>query len=407
MLSASRGVFSQVAGVVPVRLTMLRLTGLVIAVNLGWGVSGYPARATEGLRVGVMYQATSALVSASAKGWFYDDSGNRLAPVQALEGWTVTSDGRNLTLNGPQTQSLTVAGNVRLFVEAANSQSLVFAGKRWYRGALELKTQGSGVSVINLVELEHYLYGVVPAEMPRSWPSGALKSQAVAARSYALANLGKHRSRGYDFCGTDECQVYAGAAVENLATNRAIDQTRSEVVTYAGRIVPGYFHSSAGGYTENSEDVWYQRLPYIRAVPDFDQQSPNYTWFRDVDTTALARGLSKFGISVGNITQLIPVTRSYSGRVKEINVVGTEGSKVISGETFRIAAGLLSTLFNLAPKHIDGNPLPQGFAFAGRGWGHGLGLSQWGAKTLSEKGYSYMQILAHYYPGAQLARYGG
>jgi stage II sporulation protein D len=95
------------------------------------------------------------------------------------------------------------------------------------------------------------------------------------------------------------------------------------------------------------------------------------------------------------------LSRSYSGRVKEVQVVGTTGSRTVRGETFRIAAGLASTLFNVAPV---GEGQPTEFSFAGRGWGHGLGLSQWGARGLAEQGYTYMQILGHYYPGAQLGR---
>jgi stage II sporulation protein D len=151
---------------------------------------------------------------------------------------------------------------------------------------------------------------------------------------------------------------------------------------------------------------------FIRAVPDYDQNSPHYTWYKNVSASSLAASLARQGVNVGALVTVTPLQRSYSGRVKTVQVVGQNGSRVVSGETFRIAAGLASTLFNVAPRGQQpvaapspgATSLPSEFAFAGRGWGHGLGLSQWGAKSLGEKGYPYTTILSHYYPGAQLRR---
>jgi stage II sporulation protein D len=303
-------------------------------------------------------------------------------------------------LTGPNAQTALLAGAIRIRPLGAGTP-LVFAGQRWYRGVLELRPSATGVTVINTLPLEQYLYGVVPSEMSASWPAESLKSQAIAARSYAVANLGKHKSRGYDVCDTDECQVYTGAAVEAVRSNQAIDATRGEVLMYGRKTIAAFFHSSSGGHTENSEDVWHQRLPYIRAVPDYDQKSPHFAWYKNVSSEKIASGLARQGVDVGQLTQVSPLSRSTSGRVREIQVVGTAGSRTVRGETFRIAAGLNSTLFNVAPV---GEGQPVEFSFAGRGWGHGLGLSQWGARSLAEAGYSYMQILGHYYPGAQLGR---
>ena len=364
-----------------------------------------PARAANAaLRVGVLEGARSILVAASLPATVYDERNQLVTKLAAVEGWTATSEGGRVTLTGPEGKSATVAGAVRIYA-VGQGTPLVFAGRTWYRGMMELRPgRGGGVTAVNHVDLEHYLYGVVPSEMSASWPASALQSQAVAARSYALASVNKHSSRGYDVCDTDECQVYTGAGAEAAASNRAVDATRGVVLTKNGKVLAAYFHSSSGGYTENSEDVWVQKLGHIRAVPDYDQKSPHYEWHKNVPAANLEAGLARRGVRVGTIKAINPLSRSYSGRVRDVQVVGAAGSKTISGETLRLAAGLNSTLFNLAPRGgVEGQPAE--FAFAGRGWGHGLGLSQWGARRLSEAGYGYQQILAHYYPGSALRRY--
>ena len=375
--------------------------GLLVTLCLLGPLAGPGEAAPPWLRVGLLEKQADVLISASVAAELVDERGRKLLTIQPLESWYARAEGSGVQAMGPKGQSVVVPGGLRLQAGTTQGIPLVFAKTRWYRGALELKPSEGGLSVVNVLPVEQYLYGVVPAEMPRSWPAESLKSQAVAARSYAMANRGKHRSRGFDLCSTDDCQVYGGAASEAGSTNMAIDATRGEVVMFGGKVIPAYFHSSSGGYTENSEDVWMKKLPYIRAVPDFDQKSPHYTWYKQIGTGDLAAGLGRAGVNIGRILQVKPLSRSYSGRVKELHVVGTEGSKVVSGETFRVAAGLASTLFNVAPV---GEGAPTEFSFAGRGWGHGLGLSQWGARRLAETGYNYRQILSHYYPGVQLGR---
>jgi stage II sporulation protein D len=376
--------------------------GLAVVAALSIAAWAPPAAAAPAaVRIGLTHSAKSVQVASSTPAEIQDARGRTVLRINALESWIATTDGARMQLVGPNEQNVLLAGTVRLQPTGGAGTPLVFADTHWYRGALELVPAAAGVTVVNRVAMEQYLYGVVPAEMSASWPVESLKSQAIAARSYAAANLGKHRSRGYDLCDTDECQVYGGAAKEALRSNQAIDATAGEVLVYARKVIPAYFHSSSGGFTENSEDVWLQRLPYIRAVQDFDQKSPHFSWFKQVSAETIAQGLARQGADVGQLLKVAPLSRSYSGRVKEVQVVGTTGSRTVRGETFRIAAGLSSTLFNVAPV---GEGQPTEFSFAGRGWGHGLGLSQWGARGLAEQGYTYMQILGHYYPGAQLGR---
>lgn len=142
--------------------------------------------------------------------------------------------------------------------------------QKWYRGEFILKAVNGNLTVINNLNLEDYLRGVVPSEMPSKWNFEAQKAQAIAARSYAIANLNKRGSRGYDLKDTPEDQTYGGASSETSQTNRACDETRGIVITYDQKVIPAYYSASAGGHTINSGDVWAKDLPYLRAVPSFD-----------------------------------------------------------------------------------------------------------------------------------------
>lgn len=146
----------------------------------------------------------------------------------------------------------------------------VSAKGKWYRGFLIVQNKNKKLTVINDVELEDYLKGVVPSEMPSGWELEALKAQAVAARSYALANLGKRASSGYDLKDTPEDQAYGGASVETTKTNEAVASTSGLVLTYNMKVVPAYYSASAGGQTINASAVWGNDLPFVRSVPSYD-----------------------------------------------------------------------------------------------------------------------------------------
>jgi peptidoglycan hydrolase-like amidase len=141
---------------------------------------------------------------------------------------------------------------------------------KWYRGSFIVYNRGGELTIINHVDIEDYIRGVVPSEMPSSWCYEAHKAQAIAARSYALANLGKRASCGYDLKDTPEDQAYGGASAESLRTNKAVEETKGIVLIYNLKIIPAYYSASAGGQTSSSGDVWIKNLPYLKSVPSFD-----------------------------------------------------------------------------------------------------------------------------------------
>jgi len=141
---------------------------------------------------------------------------------------------------------------------------------KWYRGSFMVYNQGGNLTIINHVDIEDYIKGVVPSEMPSSWNAEAHKAQAIAARSYALANLGKRASHGYDLKDTPEDQAYGGASSESSRTNQAVSDTKGIVLIYDLKIIPAFYSASAGGKTCSSSDVWTKNLPYLKSVPSFD-----------------------------------------------------------------------------------------------------------------------------------------
>lgn len=151
-----------------------------------------------------------------------------------------------------------------------NAGGFVSVKGKWYRGYFIVYNLSGTITVINKVDIEEYIRGVVPSEMPRSWPYEAHKAQAIAARSYALANLGKRASHGYDLKDTPEDQAYGGASAEALNTNKAVKDTEGIVLIYNLKIIPAYYSASAGGQTSSSADVWTRNLPYLQSVPSFD-----------------------------------------------------------------------------------------------------------------------------------------
>lgn len=273
---------------------------------------------------------------------------------------------------------------------------------RCYRGALELRHKGGGLTAVNIVPVDDYLRSVVPEEMPVDWPAEAIKAQSVAARSFALASRGRHAGEGYDLCTTTHCQLYTGTAAEKSASNAAIKATRGEVLTYGGQLIEALFHTDSGGMTENSEDVWGSHVPYLRAVKDTPAKT--MPWTKTISRADLERKLAAKGHTIGKVRSLAlsPLAigraakdRTASGRVKTMTVKGTKGTATLSGTTWRSLLGLKSTLF-------DAKLTKDAVTFTGYGSGHGLGISQWGAERMAARGASYAEILHHYYTGTTL-----
>lgn len=271
------------------------------------------------------------------------------------------------------------------------------------RGVLKVDLQPDGLQVINQLPIESYLYGIIAKEMPSNWPSNALEAQAVASRTYALYIKAKNRFLPFDLDATTASQVYGGYDAETPQTNAAVDATRGRVMTYSGQLILAYFHANSGGHTENARNVWRLDLPYLRGVPDpFSRGVPNGRWDYPLSFALASRRLNQAGLDIGTIHAIEVLSRSASGRVLSLGLDTDRGQTVLSANRFRMlvdAKGIKSTLFHIFPG-------PSGVRLRGRGNGHGVGMSQWGACRMAQAGYSFMDILKTYYPGISLKRLG-
>lgn len=203
-----------------------------------------------------------------------------------------------------------------------------------YRGMLTFSVNGSTMTGVNVIGLEEYLYGVVPSEMPKSYAEEALKAQAVAARTYAMTKLGAHTGSGYQLCDTTACQVYKGYSNEADATTAAVDATAGEVACYNGSPIEAVFSASTGGYTENSENVWNAAVPYLRAVPELGEYGDN-SWTKTLTLDELTALLQAKGAGIGTAKDIVITKLSTGGRVQELQIVGTSGTKTLTKENIR------------------------------------------------------------------------
>lgn len=361
-----------------------------------WLVLIAPATALD-LRIAVQEDKQQLNIGSSTPATLVDGAGRSLGQLPAAQPVTATAVPGAVTLAGKQAW--------QVWVEPTQGGQ-VLIGDRWYRGKVRLIRTSQGLMAINHVDLEDYLASVVGKEMYASWPLEALKSQAVAARSYALYRRHKQATPLYDLGSTTTYQVYAGVQGETSSTRTAAQSTAGQVLTYQGTVIEAVFHASSGGHTEHSENVWGGPTAYLRGVPDFDQTSPNFQWSVTLGADQLKQRLP----GLGNIVAITPLEHTFTGRVKTVHIVGDAGSRTMTGRQLRQALGLKSTLFAVSPSvgpiasqgTFAGTPTQ--FLIQGRGFGHGLGMSQWGAYALAQQGKTYQQILQHYYQGTTLAQ---
>ncbi len=348
-----------------------------------WLILILPAQAVE-LKVAIKKNVAQLKVGSSTSAIVRNGAGQKIGELKPMAALEVQPQGNGMALEQ--------LGSGEIIVEPTDN-GYVWIGDRWYRGRTRLVRQGQGITAINYVDIEQYLYSVVGAEAVASWPIEALKAQAVAARSYALYKRSTASNSLYDVDTTIGTQVYKGLDSEYLTTHEAVNGTNGQIMTYGGRVILAAFHSSSGGHTENVEDIWTNPLPYLRGVVDYDQQSPVFQWTKLFSPEEISTRLG----TVGRIKTMIPEKTTPHGRVVTMRVIGDRGTTTVTGKKLRKVLDLRSTLFRVK---TNGNNIQ----VYGRGFGHGLGLSQWGAYSLAKQGVRYQQILGHYYQKAILSR---
>jgi stage II sporulation protein D len=389
--------------------------------------AGLPAREPV-VRVGITVDSTAAVVTAATPFEILD--GDRtLARSDANETWTVTAtaDGR---LSASSTAGDRIDARDRSLRVVTRDGGTVTIGGRPFRGeALLLPRAGGRVTAVNVVDLEDYLLGVVPREIGRR-PAAeieAIKAQAVAARTYAIGNLGGRDGLGFDFYSTVMDQVYGGLADEDSIVSRAVRETRGVILTHAGRPIIAYYSSTCGGQTAAIEDSWPWRAPqpYLKSVSDripgtdsaYCSTSSRYqwttNWTRDQLLGVLGAALRAHTrgevAGVQQVTDISVVETNSSGRVT-MRLVADGREHTLRADSVRWVLrtpennALLNSSRIYSARVEDVNGVITGLEVRGGGWGHGIGMCQVGAMGRARAGQTHEQILTTYYTGTELRR---
>jgi stage II sporulation protein D len=304
-----------------------------------------------------------------------------------------------------------VPNGVGLDLDGRRAQGFRIVGDRirWngrdYGGLIELIRNGDGVTIVNEVPLEDYVAGVLRAEAGERWPTEALRAQAIAARTYGAYHRNLGAGKPYHLVASIAHQQYAGRVGLGSPIWAAASETAGQVLLWEGELFPAFYHTESGGFTEDPRTVFAARnMPALKAVRcEFSTGSPHFYWTLDLKLSDLTETLRRHEVPVGKVTALEVVERTPSLRATWVVVQGNRGRVRLRGNDLRRMVGydvLKSTLFAVA---VHGDTAQ----FAGRGYGHGVGLCQWGAKGMAEQGYAARQILEFYYPGTTLGVLAG
>lgn len=455
---------------------------LVLFCSLAMGQA--ECRAATYIKICILKTASSVQCGGEGRWKLHDSrSGRLLASGNTKQTATVSTDGRFLSVNG--------SGRwIRLRIDPVGKGSLVSINGRRYRGRVYFWMCNCKITVVNTINLEEYLYGVIKEEMYITSPMEALKAQAVMSRTFALKSMERHGSEGYALCSSTHCQMYGGVESEDPRAKKAVDSTRNYILKYKGELISGYFTSVCGGYTAANNLVWNGGpISYLQGVRcPYCSDSPNYEWEVKFTGKALAEYLRKSGYDVSVVEAIKAVEVTPSGRIRTLEITHPGGTLTIGGNKFRLAVdpramkstrytvrkirdidyegrieqlleglkdrkqdGKIETAENKEGNSSDntvreiidlirekrGDPPVESspprdqqtqpasspgennfsektklsaeepqevFLFQGRGYGHGIGLCQWGARNMAKRGYRCQRILKHYYPGVKVRR---
>ncbi|MFI5363285.1 MAG: SpoIID/LytB domain-containing protein [Elusimicrobiota bacterium] len=371
-------------------------TALLAAAAAGAAVPALPA-APALIQIAIVRQAVSAVIAPEGDVRLLVP-GAKPRPLEWKGALTLTP-----RVGGLRLSQLKLPTETRLEPQGG---SAIKVGPDRHRGALILRLDpGQTVTIVEEVPLEDYLEGVLPHEMDPDWPIEALKAQAVVARSFAYANLGRFRKDGFDLTADTRSQMYRGTTAVNDNVRRAVRETRGEVLGWHGQLLRVYYHACCGGRTENAAEVWggdpAATPPPLRGVKDpWCSVSPHMRWtayFAFVDVTAAVDERVRLP---GPLKSLKIGRRDIAGYVSEFIARSGKISERIKASDLRATLGA-GDLKSLRISRVSVKK--KGLEFVGAGSGHGVGLCQWGARVQAAKGRSYEKILAFYFPGSELS----
>ena len=287
----------------------------------------------------------------------------------------------------------------KVLIKANDPEAIVINGRR-FRGMFEfIKKDNLQLLVINHIELEDYIKGVLYNEASHYWPQEALKALAVACRTFALNQMQENKDKDFDVTSDIYSQVYGGKASERYRTSEAVEETKDLMLTYNGKIFPAYYHASCAGKTEDASILWNIDIAPLKGVNcGFCSDSPHYKWHAVLSSDEIREKLGNSGHNIKNIKDIVILARDTSGRITNLKIVSDEKEIEISAKDFRNILGpniIRSTDFTT---HAVSNDV----VFEGLGWGHGVGMCQWGAYFMAKQGKTFEEILKYYYPGSNV-----
>ncbi len=306
-----------------------------------------------------------------------------------------------------------ISGGIKLGNEECTARGIRFEpleggdillNQSHFRGAVDiLKDKAGLLYAINQLKVEDYLYGVLHYEVAPWWPIEALEAQAIAARTYALYQVSVSRGAEFALRSSTSSQVYGGSTTEKFRTKRAVDLTAGEVLMFQGKIFPAFFHATCAGVTAGANELWKVDLPSLAGGVHcgYCRLSPHYYWRAKAPLSEIEERMVKYGHPVGRILKIEVITQTPSGRAGSLRITGTSGDFVMAAKDFRVWIGgdrMRSTLFKIAIRDDMAE-------FNGTGWGHGVGLCQWGALGQALLGRTHETILKFYYPAAEIISY--
>jgi len=348
------------------------------------------------IRVSLGSERSQVMISTDSPYQVFDGAGRQLFRGNQIRQAKVSAIGESVQFGRQSFKALPIVLD--------SMKSTLNLDKRSYRDILEFSAKPNNrLQIVNELDLEDYLRGVLPSETNPGWKENALKAQAVVSRTYALFKIIENHGESFAVSNDVLSQVYSGVTSEKASTNLAIEETAGEILVYEGKIFPAYFHSTCGGATTKTENAWpVKPHPALKGGScGFCNESQHYRWKANFTEKELIAALKKMGRPVTAILKLNAKDIDESGRPRFFEIEHPSGKIKVPANDFRLAISPMKMKSVFIQRIVrDGAT----YQFVGRGWGHGVGMCQYGDKKMAELGYNYRQILDYYFPGAEIMR---
>lgn len=358
--------------------------------------AGGSAGTDHRIRVAIVRGSPALKLKTSAKIYIVEVKTGVKYQLLPNASYEIRSSGKAVSIAGQQLSS-----PVKLL--AAGGGDRVRLAGRLYKGDILLLAAAAGrLDIVESLSMDDYLCGVLPAEMSPDWPLEALKAQAVASRTFALKQL--NPLKDYDITDGVEMQVYKGSAVVAPRVAEAVSSTHGEVLRFRKKLVTTFFHACCGGHTSSTSSSWGEDLikPLSGIADSFCSDSRHYRWELFVPTRELLTFIQKQGATALRIKAVKMLQRDRAGRSISLKFSTDQGARTVLVKELRKEIGTFEFKSNYITRISQAK---NGYEFEGRGWGHGVGMCQEGAKTMAIKGRLYKKILRHYYPGASIEEF--